>query len=85
MKRQQILDETIDKLLSKSRELKNAQDSMRNRKKCVRPYEPYSKKGVPVARMVYTPGGDSYLIVPEDVTLFPPKPVHVKRTKTQTE
>ena len=75
LKRQQLQDETILKLLSKSKD-KNAIALRALKRK--KPYTPYTAKGEPMARYVSV-NGESFLLVPEDVTLFPTKPPHVKK------
>lgn len=78
LRRQQLQDETIDKLLSKAKD-KNALSNLNRKRKSHKPYAPYDKDGRPIARYVYSNGG-TYMLIPEDVKLFPEKPAHVKRT-----
>jgi hypothetical protein len=78
LRRQQLQDETIDKLLSKAKD-KNALNNLSRKRKSHKPYTPYDKDGRPIARYVYSNGG-TYMLIPEGVTLFPEKPAHVKRT-----
>jgi DNA mismatch repair ATPase MutL len=75
LKRQQLQDETILKLVSKSKD-KNA-IAQRNSAKRKKEYEPYAS-GKPIARYVSV-SGSSYLLIPDDHVLFPQKPTHVKK------